>query len=244
MNFNEFSEKIKSEFKLKIGINLDEDLCQKFFDFMNYLLEKNQVMNLTAITEPNDVILKHFVDSSILLKFFPADKFDNLKFVDIGTGAGFPGIPLAIICKNANFVLTDSLGKRIKFLEEVVERLSLNNVQLVKNRAEDFCHNIKFREKFDVSLSRGVAKLSVLSEYSLPSLKTGGVMFAYKMADIDEELSDGKNAISKLGGMFHVKHPYFLLENEPERCIVEIRKTKPTPKQYPRKAGTPSKNPL
>ena len=164
--------------------------------------------------------------------------------MDVGTGAGFPGLPIAVICQNGEFVLTDTLGKRINFLKEVVEEIQITNVELVKSRAEDFAHNKLYREKFDISLSRGVAKTSVLAEYSLPLLKVDGKMLAYKMDDCDDELRDGSKSIETLGGMFHVKHSYDLFLDEPKRCIVEIEKIKQTPNKYPRKAGTPSKEPL
>ena len=244
MEFFEFKNQILIDFDKHIGITLSDEKCQKFFDFMNLLIEKNKVMNLTAIDEPNEIILRHFVDSSILLKIFGRDYFDNKKIVDIGTGAGFPGIPLAILIDEGKFVLTDTLGKRIEFLKSVVERLNLKNVELVKARAEDFAHDKVFREKFDYSVARGVAKVSVLAEYTLPLLKIGGKMISYKLFDCDNEINDGQAAIKTLGGMFHVKHPYDLVPGEPKRCIIEIDKVKTTPTKYPRKAGTPSKDPI
>ena len=214
------------------------------FNYMNLLIERNKVMNLTAIDEPKEIITRHFVDSSILLKIFNKEIFDRKRIVDVGTGAGFPGLPLAIICYKGNFVLTDTLGKRINFLQEVVDTIKISNVELIKSRAEDFAQDKSFRESFDYTLSRGVAKVSILSEYSLPLLKVGGKMLAYKMNDCDEELNDGQDAIKILGGTFHVKHPYRLVQGEPERCIIEIDKLKATPPKFPRKAGTPSKDPL
>ena len=223
---------------------MDDNQIEKFFDYMNLLIEKNKVMNLTAITEPEEIIVRHFVDSSILVKIFGKEFLNNKKIADVGTGAGFPGLPLAIICSKAKFVLTDTLGKRINFLKEVIDVINIKNVELVKARAEDFAHDKTFRESFDFALSRGVAKISVLSEYSLPLLKVGGKMLSYKMNDCDSELEEGTNAIKTLGGMFHVKHTYDIIEGEPKRCILEIIKDKTTPKKYPRKAGTPSKEPL
>lgn len=242
MEYTEFKEKIKNSFFENIGIELDENQSQCFFNFMNLLLEKNKVMNLTAITDPNEIIIKHIVDSCMFSKFYGID--GNQKIVDVGTGAGFPGIPLAIISKNDDFVLTDTLGKRINFLVEVKNALNLKNVEIIKSRVEDFAHESKFREKFDYVVARGVAKISVLAEYLLPCALVGGKVVAYKMDDCSEELSEGKKAIETLGGMFHVKHSYKLLPDEPQRCLLEIKKVKNTPKQYPRKAGTPSKNPL
>lgn len=242
MDFFEFKSKIEKIFLDKLALTLDNVQCQAFFDFMNMLISKNEVMNLTAITEPDEVIMKHFLDSCMILKF--VKNFNCKNIIDVGTGAGFPGVPLAIVCKNADFVLTDTLGKRINFLNEVKDAIGLNNVKLIKARAEDLAHDLKYREKFDIVLSRGVAKVPVLSEYSLPFVKNGGKMFAYKMDNCDDEINDGKNALKILGGMFHVKHSYEIYSNEPQRCILEILKEKNTPKMYPRKAGTPSKNPL
>ena len=244
MEFLEFKNKIINEFSERIGIELLENQCHSFFDYMNLLIEKNKVMNLTTIVEPDEIILRHFVDSAILVKIFGVEIFEGKKIVDVGTGAGFPGLPLAIVCPNAKFVLTDTLGKRIGFLSEVLSKINIKNVELVKSRAEDFAHDKKYRESFDYCVTRGVAKLSVLSEYTLPLLKVEGKSLAYKLFDCDEEVDDSKNAIKILGGMFHVKHSYDLMLDEPKRCVIEIEKTKPTPKQYPRKAGTPSKKPL
>lgn len=267
MDFKEFKKKLNKAFKEHIGIELSEKKCEQFFDFMNLLIEKNKVMNLTSITDPDEIILRHFIDSCIPLKFYDkicgksdvgndgifetrlketrsTNFFENLYLVDIGTGAGFPGLPLAIVCDRAKFVLTDSLGKRINFLSEVIDQIKISNVELVKSRAEDFCLQNEYREKFDFVFSRGVAKLSVLSEYCLPAIKLGGKMISYKMDKIEEELSDAQNAIKTLGGKFHVKHAYDLILDDPARCLLEIGKVSKTPKSYPRKAGTPAKTPL
>ena len=244
MELNAFKNLIISEFSEKVNFDLSEYQCECLFDYMNLLIEKNKVMNLTAITDPKEIILRHFVDSSILLKIYGKNFFNYKKIVDVGTGAGFPGLPLAILCSKGNFVLTDTLGKRINFLQEVIGQLKILNVKLIKARTEDFAHDNYFRESFDYCLSRGVAKISVLSEYSLPLLKIGGKMLAYKLNDCDEELNEGMVAINTLGGKFHVKHSYDLILGEPKRCILEIDKTLTTLKRYPRKAGIPSKEPL
>lgn len=242
MEKNEFKEKLIKAFMDKASIDLTDIQVDRFFYFMNLLIEKNKVMNLTAIDDPDEIIIKHFLDSCMLLKFI--NDFDGKDLIDVGTGAGFPGIPLAIMLDKANFVLTDTLGKRISFLEEVIRELKLNNVKLIKSRAEDLAHEKPYREKFDYVLSRAVANTSTLSEYSLPFIKLDGIMIAYKMADCQKELSEAKNAIITLGGMFHVEHNYSIIASDPDRTILEIRKVKETPKNYPRKAGTPSKNPL
>ena len=267
MDLQEFSEKLNKAFREHIGIELSEKKCEQFFYFMNLLIEKNKVMNLTSITDPDEIVLRHFVDSCMPLKFYDkicskgdvgnevvfktrlkktrsTNFFEDLYLVDIGTGAGFPGLPLAIVCDRAKFVLTDSLGKRINFLSEVIDQIKISNVELVKSRAEDFCLQNEYREKFNFVFSRGVAKLSVLSEYCLPSVKLGGKMISYKMDKIEEELSDAQNAIKTLGGKFHVKHTYDLILDDPSRCLIEIDKVSRTPKSYPRKAGTPAKTPL
>lgn len=243
MDILEFNQKISNEFLKRIGIKLSEGQCQTFFNYMNLLVEKNKVINLTTITEPDEIIIRHFVDSVMTFKF-TEDKLDGKKVVDIGTGAGFPGLPLAIVYPNTDFVLTDTLGKRVNFLTEVLDNTSIKNVKLFKARVEDFANDRMYREKFDFAVSRGVAKLSVLSEYSLPLVKLGGKMIALKMDDCDDELNDSKPALKVLGGMFHVKHSYNLISDEPKRCVIEIKKIKNTPKNYPRKAGTPSKSPL
>lgn len=287
MDFLEFKKKLNNAFLSKIDFELSESECKQFFDFMNLLIEKNKVMNLTSITEPDEIILRHFVDSCMPLKFYDkicgkgssggggsggsksngnnngcdgsngdsgfetrltktrhSNFFKNANLVDIGTGAGFPGLPLAIVCSSAKFTLTDSLGKRINFLQEVIDMINISNVVLIKSRAEDFCNDKNFREGFDFVFSRGVAKLSVLSEYCLPAIKVHGKMISYKMNEIETELGEGKNAIKTLGGMFHEKHTYDLIENDPSRCLVVIDKILKTPKAYPRKAGTPAKSPL
>ena len=244
MEFFEFKNKINESFENYIGIELSEKQCQDFFDFMNLLVEKNKVMNLTAITDPDEIIIRHFVDSSILIKFYGKDFFVGKMLIDVGTGAGFPGIPLAIVCPKAKFVLSDTLGKRIDFLREVLDKLKLDNVELIKARAEDLGKDIKFREKFDHCVSRAVSNIAVLAEYTLPLIKVGGTDILFKMDDCHSELKEGDKSISTLGGMFHVKHSYDLIKGEPKRCILEIEKVKPTPKQFPRKAGTPSKEPI
>ena len=209
--------------------------------FYEMLIEKNKVMNLTAITEFNEVVVKHFADSLSICKVM----LDDINTVcDLGTGAGFPGIPMAIVYPDIKFTLIDSLNKRIKFLQEVVNALGLNNVSLVHSRAEEAGRNKLYREQFDLVVSRAVANISTLSEYCLPLVKLNGSFISFKSGEVDEEIKLSGNAISKLGG--NMKAPvYFSLPNtDINRSFIIINKTKATPKTYPRKAGTPSKEPL
>lgn len=244
MEYSEFKKVISDLFRKFIGIELSDEQCHCFFYYMNLLIEKNKVMNLTTIDEPYEIIIRHFVDSSILVNLFGKDFFDKKKVIDVGTGAGFPGLPLAIVCPNGIFVLTDTLGKRINFLNEVLEKIELKNVTTLKSRAEDLGSDKNYRERFDYAISRAVSNLSVLSEYNMPLVRVGGQMLSYKMGNCDEELEAAKKAIDIFGGVFHVKHLYKLIPDEPSRCILEIKKIKATPKRFPRKAGTPSKEPI
>ena len=244
MDYPFFKNLIIEKFNSYIGIVLSEEQCHNFFVYMNLLIEKNKVMNLTAITEPTEIVVRHFLDSVMPLKFYGNDISCDKYLADIGTGAGFPGLPLAIVCPKSNFVLNDTLGKRINFLSDVLTEIKISNVKLLKSRIEDFAHDKLFREKFDFVVSRGVSKISVLSEYSLPLVKLNGKMISFKMDNCDEELAEGQNAIKALGGMFHVKHSYSIIDGEPDRCLLEILKTNYSPKQFPRKAGTPAKDPL
>lgn len=244
MEYEVFRNSIVSEFSQRLKLSLSDLQVRQFFDFMNLLIEKNKVMNLTAIDEPSEIITRHFVDSCMPVKIYGKEKYTGLRVIDVGTGAGFPGLPLAIVLPEAEFVLTDTLGKRVNFIDEVVKNCQIGNVNTIKARAEDLARDKMLREKFDICFSRGVAKLSVLTEYSLPFVKVNGKMLSFKLNDCDDELKQSEQALTILGGMFHVKQPYTLLSDEPQRCIVEIEKVKPTPRQYPRKAGTPSKSPL
>ena len=209
--------------------------------FYELLVEKNKVMNLTAITEFDEVIVKHFADSLSICSVLPSD-VENI--CDLGTGAGFPGIPMAIAYPDLQFTLIDSLNKRIKFLQEVVDALGLNNVTLIHARAEEAGKNKIYREQFDLVVSRAVANISTLSEYCLPLVKVNGYFISYKSGDITEEINASGSAIKKLGGSMN-KPVYFKLPNtDINRSFIIINKEKNTPKAYPRKAGTPSKEPL
>ena len=235
----EFKNKI-IELSNKIGVKINEKEVQKFYDYMNLLLEWNEKINLTAITEMNDVILKHFVDSMTILKYVE----DNKKVVDVGTGAGFPGIPIAIMNDNVDITLLDSLNKRLLFLKEVIDKLNLKNVNTVHGRAEDFGQDKSTREKYDIAVSRAVANMSTLSEYLIPTVKTGGICICMKGAEIEQELEDAKKAIKEFGGKIERIEKFVLPNSDMERNIIIIRKEKQTPNRYPRKAGTPAKEPI
>ena len=226
-----------------MGIALSEEQVRQFETYYDLLIEWNNVMNLTAITEESEVITKHFTDSASLIKAVPSILNASLKIADIGTGAGFPGIPLKILNPQLEIVLMDSLNKRIRFLNEVTEKLGLTGITAVHGRAEAIGQNLQYREQFDMCVSRAVANMATLSEYCLPLVKQGGRFIAYKSEKAEEELRGAEGAIRKLGG--EVKDICsFRLPNSDERRLVLGEKTKATPKKYPRKAGTPAKEPL
>ena len=227
--------------KLKeFNIEINEEQIKSFEKYMNLLLKWNEKINLTAITQPEEVKLKHFVDSLTVLKYIN----DDDRVIDIGTGAGFPGIPLKIMKKNAKITLLDSLNKRINFLNIVIETLNLRNIQAIHGRAEEIARNKLYREKYDVAVSRAVANLSTLTEYMLPFVKVGGKCICMKGANVNEELKKAKNAIKELGGEVERVDNFYLSDNDNERNIIVIKKIKETKSKYPRKAGTPSKEPL
>jgi len=230
-----FKEKL-----LKKSPELTEEMQQQFEDYMNLLLEWNEKINLTAITEEDDIILKHFVDSLTISKYIEQGK----AVVDVGTGAGFPGIPLKIERKDLKITLVDSLNKRIKFLDDVIEKLKLENIETLHFRAEEFGQNKKYRESFDIATSRAVANLSTLVEYLLPLVKVGGKCICMKGSDIKDELENSKNAIQILGGEIEKVEEFTLPESDIKRAIITIKKLKSTPNKYPRKPGTPAKEPL
>ncbi len=234
-------EKFKSGLN-KLKIDLSEQQIQQFLKYYEMLIEKNKVMNLTAITEFEDVVEKHFLDSLSLIQ--QIELYQELKVLDLGTGAGFPGIPLKIAFPNLNIVLMDSLNKRINFLNEVIEDLQLKNIVAVHGRAEEMARKTEYRENFDLCVSRAVANLASLSEYCLPFVTQGGSFISYKSGEIEEELSQSKKAIFVLGGKIESVKKFRLVETDAERSFVQIKKVKKTPKTYPRKAGTPSKNPI
>ncbi len=223
-----------------LGISLNETQMKQFLDYYELLVETNKVMNLTAITEFDEVIEKHFLDSLSLCRIYDLNR--EIRVLDLGTGAGFPGVPLKIAFPQIRLVLADSLNKRIKFLENVVGELSLQNVSCVHGRAEEMGRNKEYREQFDLCVSRAVANLSSLSEYCIPFVKEGGAFISYKSGEIEEEAATAKKAISVLGGELREIYKFDLYEQK--RSFVIIDKKKKTPKAYPRKAGTPTKEPL
>ena len=207
---------------------------------MELLLEWNEKINLTAIVEPRDVILKHFVDSLTICKELQKNK----TLADIGTGAGFPGIPVKILRPDLDITLIDSLNKRVNFLTMVIEALKLEKIIALHGRIEDFGKNKKYREKFDYVTSRAVANLSTLSEYMIPLVKIGGKCICMKGSNIDEELKNAEKAIKILGGKIEKVDTFLLPDTDMGRNIILIKKEKATPNKYPRKAGTPAKEPI
>lgn len=226
----------------ELGILLTEKQLDQFRKYYEMLIEKNKVMNLTAITEWDEVIDKHFIDSISLIK--ACDLSGDKYILDLGCGAGFPGIPLKIAFPNLKIVLLDSLNKRILFLKEVIEELGLSDIEALHGRAEDYARKPEYREQFDYCVSRAVANLTTLSEYCIPYVKEGGSFISYKSGKVKEEVKEVKTALFLLGGKMTDLISFQLPETEMERDFVIIKKEKKTPKKYPRKAGLPGKEPL
>ena len=226
-----------------LDLELSSSVRNAFFIFYQLLIEKNKVMNLTAITDLSQVIYKHFIDSLSLVKLGTWILPDQAQVLDLGTGAGFPGIPLAPVFPQVEFTLVDSLQKRIHFIEESVEKLEIKNIRCCHGRAEDLGREKNYRESFDLCLSRAVANLSTLSEYCLPFVKIGGDFISFKALTASQELEDAKKAMDLLGGSFFRKEDFMLPEGS-ERSLIQIKKIQNTPGRYPRKAGVPSKSPL
>ena len=226
----------------ELGITLNEAQKRQFLQFYELLVEWNKVMNLTGITEYEEVNEKHFVDSLSIVKAIDMDSVETV--IDIGTGAGFPGIPLKIAFPNLKVVLLDSLNKRIQFLNTVIDTLQLTDIQTIHGRAEDFAKQQAYREQFDLCVSRAVANLATLSEYCLPYVKVDGMFIPYKSGEITEELQQSQNAIHVLGGKVTDVVKFRLPGTEIGRSFVKIKKVQNTAKKYPRKAGLPSKEPI
>jgi len=235
------SEIFESNLK-ELGITLNAKQKKQFESYYEMLTQWNEVMNLTSITEREEVYSKHFVDSLALCRLVNLEEPKNL--IDIGTGAGFPGIPLKIAFPELEVVLLDSLNKRVKFLNAVIEKLNLQGIEAIHGRAEEIARKTKYREAFDIGVSRAVSKLSVLCEYCIPYIRIGGIFVSYKSSTVEEELGDSKNAIAVLGGEIGRIDKFHLHGTDIGRSLVEIKKKKSTLKKYPRKAGTPSKEPL
>lgn len=228
MNENLLKDKAK-----EIGIELSELQIDQFNKFYQLMVEWNKVMNLTGITEYDEVVEKHFIDSLSLVKVIDINKINSV--IDVGTGAGFPGIPLKIAFPHLNITLLDSLNKRIKFLNEVISETGLENISTIHGRAEDFAKQEKYREQYDLCVSRAVANLATLSEYCLPYVKVGGRFVSYKSGEIDEEVESSKTAVKVLGGKINKIEKFQLLGTDIGRSFVNIKKVKNTGKKFPRK---------
>lgn len=238
MNQNEFNNLIQKYLE-KMDIVLSGTQKEQFYKYMNLLIEWNEKINLTAIIEPNDIILKHFIDSITINNYIKCDE----KVIDVGTGAGFPGIPLKISKPEVEVELLDSLNKRINFLDIVIEELKIKNIKATHARVEEFAKNKNNREGYDVAISRAVANLNVLAEYLIPLVKVGGKCICMKGPNI-EEINGSKRAIEILGGKIEKVEEFNLPDTDIKRTIIIIRKIKNTPTKYPRKPGTPSKEPI
>lgn len=234
---NKFLEQLES-----LNIQLNEKQMEQFYRYYELLVKWNKVMNLTGITDYEEVNEKHFIDSLSISKV--VDLLNINTVIDIGTGAGFPGIPLKIAFPHLKIILLDSLQKRINFLNNIIVEMSLCNIMTLHGRAEDYARNSEYREQFDLCVSRAVANLSVLSEYCIPYVKVGGIFISYKSGNIYNELKQSEESVKVLGGIIENVDKFNLPQSEIERSLITIRKKKNTVKKYPRKAGMPSKNPI
>lgn len=239
MQIDEFLHEMKEKMK-KIDINITDMQIKKFFLYMNLLIEWNQKINLTTIIDPKEIIIKHFVDCGTILKYLK----DGENIIDIGTGAGFPGIPVKILNENLNVTLVDSLNKRINFLNEVIDELNLEKIETIHARIEELGQNKNYREKFDIVTSRAVANLATLSEYMLPLNRIGGISICMKGSDVEEELKDSRNAIKVFGGKIGERVQFCLPKSDIGRNVIIVEKVSNTPSKYPRKAGMPAKMPI
>ena len=234
MDRSEFQKILK-----EINVELTDNQCDQFDKYYEILVEWNKVMNLTGITQYDEVLVKHFVDSLAVFK-----AVCELSGTDVGTGAGFPGVPIKIAFPETDVCLLDSLNKRVNFLNEVINQLGIKKVDAIHSRAEDGARNPLYREKYRIGVSRAVANLATLSEYVLPFVEPGGYFIAYKSGEIDEELEASKKAIGVLGGEIKHVYKFSLPGTDFGRSFVFIKKNRITPKKYPRKSGLPSKEPI
>ncbi|MDO1604951.1 16S rRNA (guanine(527)-N(7))-methyltransferase RsmG [Lactobacillus sp. YT155] len=239
MNPEEFRQEL-----LKNNIELSDKQMEQFAKYFEFLVTENQKMNLTAITEASQVYLKHFYDSITLGFEYPDLLNQEISVCDVGSGAGFPIIPLKIVNPDLKVTIVDSLGKRIKFLNELANKLSLSDCEFVHMRAEDAGQDKKYRAQFDLVVARAVARLNVLAEFCLPLIKSNGYFLAMKSENAPQELDEAQKAIATLGGKIIQTNEFKLSDNNEQRVIIEIQKKKETPNKYPRKAGTPSKKPI
>lgn len=223
---------------------LSKEVLDKLAIYYQLLVEENSKYNLTAIRNTEEIVIKHFWDSLIYDHYLGIDKDEHLKIIDIGTGAGFPGLVLAILNPGSSFTLVDSINKKVNFIKMVVSSLDLKNVEALNIRSETLGQDSKYRQSYDLAVARSVAYLPVLSEYLLPLVKVGGKMVLAKEVPFDEELSEASNALSVLGGEFYSAHSYQLPRYNNMRALIFFNKTKPTPKAYPRREGLPKKKPL
>lgn len=228
------------EFQMEIS----EEQTRQFLAYYELLTEWNSFMNLTAVTEFDEVVKKHFIDSVSLIKAVPDISEKSYSLIDVGTGAGFPGIPLKIMFPSIEVVLLDSLNKRISFLKNVIEKLGLTKIEAFHGRAEDYARQKEYREHFDFCVSRAVANLCTLSEYCLPFVKKGGYFISYKSDKITEEFGRAGKAVKILGGVYQSQVEFYLPNSDIYRNLVVVKKENNTPAKYPRKAGLPSKEPL
>lgn len=234
-------EQFLIDYAKKLHINLNDIKCKQMIQYYKLLIEWNEKINLTSITDYKDVVVKHFIDSLSIVNSM--DMNGEYSLIDIGTGAGFPGIPLKIVFPMLDVVLVDSLDKRVKFLNIVIKELGLKNIKAVHARAEEFGHS-NYRETFDICVTRAVANLAVISEYCLPLVSVGGYFVAYKSADIKDEIFDSEIAIEELGGAIEDVDIFTLPDTDIERSLIRIYKDFETPDKYPRRNGVPLKKPI
>lgn len=239
MESNEFTKNMVAKAS-NINVQLSESNISQFKEYMDILLDWNEKMNLTAITEKKEIVDKHFIDSLTINKYIK----DNDKIIDIGTGAGFPGIPLKIVKSETEILLLDSLNKRINFLNEVINKLNLKKINTIHGRAEEIARNNVYRESYDVAVSRAVASLPTLLELMVPFVKVNGICICMKGSNIEDELTLSKKAMEELGVVVEKIEQFELPDTDIKRNIIIMKKIKNTPKKYPRKQGTPSKEPI